>query len=116
MFISIFTMKAFHLQSDMNQSPHNHDSDGRKQAVPGDLARSSGDVFIVWRPNDFPYHYEDGIEHHVLWSSQALTHERIEQEIKERRKGYETVYWINPPVIMSIPGVWHCHILSRKPA
>jgi hypothetical protein len=28
---------------------------------------------------DFPYNYEEGIEHHVLWSSHPLTAERIQQ-------------------------------------
>lgn len=71
---------------------------------------------LVWRENDFGYYFEDGVFHHVLWSSRPLSADRLAEEVRRRRidEGYEAVWFVNPPVLMSVPGLWHAHIISRK--
>ncbi|KAL4520398.1 hypothetical protein Ndes2526A_g04968 [Nannochloris sp. 'desiccata'] len=57
---------------------------------------------------DFPYAFKHGIEHHVLWSSLPLDHDKIIIEATARRdsqQGWELIYFINPPVLKSVPAV-----------
>mmetsp|Transcript_3266 Transcript_3266/g.4447 ORF Transcript_3266/g.4447 Transcript_3266/m.4447 type:complete len:169 (-) Transcript_3266:162-668(-) len=69
---------------------------------------------LVWRENDFPYSLEDGIEHHVLWTTGELTEEIILKEATKNRPGYEFVHFINPPELRSVVDVEHAQIMSRK--
>jgi len=73
---------------------------------------------IVWRPNDFPYYFEAGIEHHILWYEQGPpTDESVAEAIARERPGYETVTWVNPVELQSVRGLHHAHVLSiRVPA
>ena len=83
---------------------------------------------LAWRRNDFPYNFEAGIEHHVLWSpSGPLPDEAIREEIAAWLSGlhpaasvgcgshsYETLWWVNPPELQSIRACWHAHVLLRR--
>jgi len=64
---------------------------------------------------DFPYSLEEGIEHHVLWSSAPLSTAEMEAEVSRHRDGYEYLIFVNPDVLKSIPTIWHAHVLSRRP-
>ena len=86
-------------------------------------------------PNDFPYCFESGIEHHVLWklggdvtdeevaaakaelldlnsAGRELSAERLEQVSNDADV---FLSWINPPALKSLPGIDHVHILLHKP-
>ena len=62
---------------------------------------------------EFPYYFEDGIEHHVVWSEKELTCDEVEKVIRENRNGYETVWFRNPLPLQTIPELWHVHVLSH---
>lgn len=42
---------------------------------------------VLKTPQDYPYWYEPGIEHHCIWCSRPLPEERIKQVCVERRHG-----------------------------
>jgi len=76
--------------------------------------RPAASIKPIWRDNDFPYNFSEGIEHHNLWSEKPLTGELLSKEIERHRAGWEFMYFVNPPALASIPAVWHAHIVSRK--
>lgn len=39
-------------------------------------------TLVILTVQDFPYNYEEGVEHHVLWSTQPLERDEIE-EVRE---------------------------------
>lgn len=51
--------------------------DGRKVACLPDTFNS--ELRVVWRNNDYPYYFAEGIEHHNIWSNRPLTAEELEQ-------------------------------------
>jgi hypothetical protein len=69
-------------------------------------------------PNDFPYFHEDGIEHYIYWKTKdPVTDQEIDQVKKELRQTYKAVdilFWVNPPVLKSIPEIDHVHFLFRR--
>jgi hypothetical protein len=85
----------------------------RAAIVPDNFTKAE---VLVWRENDFGYYFENGVSHHVLWSSRPLSEERLAEEVRTRMidQGYEVVWFVNPPMLMSVPGLWHAHIISRK--
>lgn len=67
---------------------------------------------IVFRENDFPYNLDEGIKHYLLWSNQDLSPLDIEECIKEHTAGaIETLWFINPVQLKSIPELWHAHVM-----
>ena len=49
---------------------------------------------MIWTPNDFPYKFEAGVEHHCVWcESSTVTRAEIDTVIEQNRtsKGYEAV-------------------------
>jgi hypothetical protein len=71
---------------------------------------------IVFRPNDFPYNFEENIAHDLLWSNRPLDAETISEIIAEemrKRKRKEFVYFENPAHLKTIPGIFHIHVFSK---
>lgn len=78
---------------------------------------------LIWRPNDFPYYYEPGIEHHLLWCTEPLEMEEIERLARERfapggagnatAKKRQHLIFVNPAPLQSVLAVWHAHVLVR---
>ena len=67
-----------------------------------------GDVSANEHVQDFPYTCEAGIEHHNIWCTAPLTMNEIELVIQAKRPreaGYDTMYFINPTELQSIPTV-----------
>jgi hypothetical protein len=72
--------------------------------------------------NDFPYYFEEGIEHYILWKLKgSVTYEEIkaaedhiinEEGRRERNKAAEIIHWVNPHHLKSLPEIDHAHILS----
>ena len=62
---------------------------------------------------DFPYALEDGIEHHNIWASRPLTAEQLRAEVEARRRGYESLHFVNPTALMSVPGVSRARCVRR---
>lgn len=57
------------------------------------------------RAQDFPYNFEPGVAHHLLWASKPLPPETITSIIQEQLPFHETLWWINPPELQSIQAV-----------
>jgi hypothetical protein len=77
---------------------------------------------IVLRQNDFPYDLPDGVYHYLLWSNckgsgtpTTLSREFIESylTISFPSTHYQTLFFVNPAALQSIPGIFHAHILLR---
>mmetsp|Transcript_3857 Transcript_3857/g.7966 ORF Transcript_3857/g.7966 Transcript_3857/m.7966 type:complete len:208 (-) Transcript_3857:276-899(-) len=101
-------VQVFGLETETNfMSSHK-----RKAVWPSDF--NAGEPMLVFRENDFPYSLEDGIEHHVLWSSSDLSEKAIRDVIAKERDGFESIFFINPPEYKSVHSIQHAHILSRK--
>lgn len=90
-------------------------ADGKKAA--GERRR------LVWRLNDFPYYYEPGIEHHLLWCTEPLDVAEVDRLARERFGGEEEeegrrpqrqhLVFVNPAPLQSVLAVWHAHVLVR---
>lgn len=78
--------------------------------------------------NDFPYYFQDDIEHWIVWkyshedSQGAISMLDIEWAIQQLKsneyqsggKVLDTLYWVNPPHLKSIPSIDHAHILCLR--
>uniref|UniRef100_A0A7R9W0K5 Uncharacterized protein n=1 Tax=Chlamydomonas euryale TaxID=1486919 RepID=A0A7R9W0K5_9CHLO len=76
----------------------------KKAAVKADVLTAPQPT-IVFQQNDFPYNFEAGVTHYVLWSSKPLSPDQINAQIEKHMPGQETVMFVNPPVLQSIPAV-----------
>jgi hypothetical protein len=80
----------------------------------------------VFTPNDFPYFFEPGAWHELLWSPFGpLTDAEIEAAIARRLSDeeeeggdrsdagatVEAVHWVNPIELKSVPAIWHAHVV-----
>ena len=67
--------------------------------------------------NDFPYNMEPGIEHLILWKTKEnITPHEIQETLRslqDRENVVDTLHWINPPHLKSLPGIDHVHFLCR---
>jgi hypothetical protein len=71
---------------------------------------------LVWRANAFPYHLEAGAAHWNLWADRALAPAALAAAARVRfpRKEEEDLAWyVNPPELMSVPELWHAHVVVR---
>eukprot|EP00878_Enallax_costatus_P001268 GHUV01001412.1.p1 GENE.GHUV01001412.1~~GHUV01001412.1.p1 ORF type:complete len:207 (+),score=46.43 GHUV01001412.1:94-621(+) len=85
-------------------------SGGKKEAV--DMEH--GTDLLVWHQNDFPYYFEDNVQHWLLWSTSGpLSHAAIEQETRQKFPDMDYLIFVNPAALQSIRDIWHCHVLVR---
>jgi hypothetical protein len=79
---------------------------------------------LIWRLNDFPYYYEAGIEHHLLWCTDPLSVDEVGRIARERfapggpgnassKKKRQHLVFVNPVALQSVLAVWHAHVLVR---
>uniref|UniRef100_A0A7S2SDB3 Uncharacterized protein n=1 Tax=Rhizochromulina marina TaxID=1034831 RepID=A0A7S2SDB3_9STRA len=96
------------------QVVHTDQGPRRRTCEPG-LAHAGRE--IVFRRNDFPYWFEDGVRHDVLWASRRppLSCAEVEEciQCEETLSGRQVIWWANPPHLKSIPQIDHVHIISR---
>ena len=59
----------------------------------------------VMKLNDFPYHFEEGIVHHCLWSSRALSASEVADQAQAAFPDSATLTFINPPELQSVTTV-----------
>ncbi|KAJ1914582.1 hypothetical protein H4219_004719 [Mycoemilia scoparia] len=75
---------------------------------------------IRFLPNDFPYAFEDGVEHWVMWSRKRLEPgfnppPIVENAVKTRfGSNIEWRYFVNPPSLQSVKELYHAHIFIKK--
>ena len=64
--------------------------------------------------NKFPYNVRKGIHHHVLISTDPLSESDVQELIDAQLTRARDVRWfVNDPLYLSIPELWHCHILWK---
>jgi hypothetical protein len=75
----------------------------------------NADARAVWRANDFPYNYEAGVSHYNVWCTRALGKDELDAVVEQHAPAanHETVRFVNPAALASIPSVWHAHVLVR---
>ncbi|KAI9141461.1 hypothetical protein BKA69DRAFT_1073528 [Paraphysoderma sedebokerense] len=72
---------------------------------------------IVFRMNDFPYHFSPGIIHYVLWNRIGGMKDAAILDFLKRRDelrgidGDNIVWWVNPVSRKTVKGIWHAHVL-----
>ena len=65
---------------------------------------------IVMSPNDFPYWFEDGMRHDVIWSSQGVvTETEVHRLAQMNLPGREIIWYANPPHLKSVPEIDRVH-------
>jgi len=90
------------------------DEDGKMRAV---KPAAGPGAQKVWRPNDFPYLLQPGIEHHIIWcEAGSITDQEVQEVLARERAGWETLVFENPPALRTVPELHHIHVFSRLPA
>ena len=88
--------------------------DGKRIAIRPTIVQTR----TVLLENDFPYHFDEGIHHMVLWKlgGEVLPSdiESSLQYIKTTYNSVDTAVYINPAHLKSILDVEHAHILFVK--
>lgn len=88
-------------------------SDQKKAALRPNAVESR----IVTASNDFPYHFDAGMEHFILWKTgSSITNDDITegiQKLTHERNAADSVFYINPPELRSILDLDHCHIILK---
>jgi hypothetical protein len=102
--------------------PSEMSSDGRLVAVrniqqENVTSTDSPSPMLSLKPNDFPYYFEDGVEHYCLWKlkGKVLDNEIRDavQQLQKIKKFTSFTYYTNPPNLQSILEVHHTHILIK---
>lgn len=79
--------------------------------------RDYSETRTVLVANDFPYYMDDGIVHYILWKTkEPISFEDIagaKEQLSRRMELIDTLHWINPPHLQSLPDIDHVHILCR---
>jgi hypothetical protein len=88
--------------------------EGLKRAVrnEGDSTTSPRTALVR---NDFPYCFEDSVQHWILWKLGAnCTEEDVQKaknDLQSQLRVQDMLHWVNPPRLQSLPGIDHVHIL-----
>jgi hypothetical protein len=115
------------------------DAEAAKAAAPlpdGGACESQTRRRLIWRLNDFPYYYEPGVEHHLLWCTEPLPIEEVDRLASERFGSSrdrgdncdangngnggssphrrQHLIFVNPAPLQSVLAVWHAHVLVRS--
>lgn len=106
---------------------------GLWQAIPPSSNDISKAPQMVLYLNDFPYFMDHNIDHWILWkldwnadhpnnnnhdasSKTTITNDEIEEAklnlCQQNTNVIETLHWINPPHLKSLPEIDHVHILT----
>jgi hypothetical protein len=88
------------------------DADGRRCC---DRASASGRRLV---DNDFPYWFEEGIEHKLLWSAGgALSAAEVDAELNASLSAdLDRIWMLNSIAAQSVRGLWHVHVFIRRKA
>lgn len=83
--------------------------------APVDNNTSKGKALVL---NDFPYYFEDGVEHWCLWKlGSDVTQEDLDWAIEDlSKRGYfsEFLHWVNPVHLKSLIDIDHAHIVCLR--
>ncbi len=113
---------------------HSQDCEGDLSSLPDLTAPPPGMQWTLKKPynckehppnqnqvlarNDFPYYFEDDMEHWCLWKLGGdVTEEEIEKAIQDMRKSgsfQDFVHWVNPIHLKSLPDIDHAHIVCLR--
>lgn len=86
-----------------------------KSQVPKDKSAVPSKILTQ---NDFPYDFEDGIEHWCVWKlGSDLAEDDISWGMEELRKRgiyKDVLYWVNSINLKSLPNIDHAHIVCLR--
>ena len=72
---------------------------------------------VIISENDFPYNFEAGILHFIIWKNGTalLSTDEIEESLRQILKmnpaAIDSAVYVNPPHLKSIPDIDHAHVL-----
>ncbi|MEW5306468.1 MAG: hypothetical protein WDW36_008930 [Sanguina aurantia] len=81
------------------------------------LGRSAAQLalYVGHRAEEFPYNLAPELSHDNLWSTQPLAPDRVQLLLEGFLPGRELLWWENPTVLQSVPGVSvHVWSLGRR--
>ncbi|KAJ1957772.1 hypothetical protein EC988_000659 [Linderina pennispora] len=89
----------------------------------GRFINDSADDYLMI-PNDYPYALPENTFHYIVWSKVAMSAgtvpDPVVKELFERRldelhgaAGRESLWFVNPPALQSIPEVVHGHLIVK---
>jgi hypothetical protein len=92
------------------------DGDGRRRAANAVSDSDSSRLALV--PNDFPYHFEPGIQHFILWKlgGEALKQSEVDDATNTLTSGAaakDALFWVNPAHLKSVLDIDHAHLIVR---
>ena len=64
--------------------------------------------------NIFPYEIGSGIGHYVLFSLKPMGSKDTESLLGRLLGGRDYAYFMNPPGLRSVPGLWHVQVFAKK--
>lgn len=75
---------------------------------------------LVLFPNDFPYYFEPGVHHYLLWKLNGVLNDAEVANaqrtvLQSHVHSVDTQFFVNPPTLRSIPEIDHAHILVFAP-
>jgi hypothetical protein len=110
-----FVSVADYLRHVVFGAPATPGADGRLAApAPPGFGAPAAPPRLVWRANDFPYHLEAGAVHWNLWADRALAPAALAAAVRARfpqREEEDLAWYVNPPELMSVPALWHAHVV-----
>ena len=67
-------------------------------------------------PQDFPYNFTPDIRHYNVWCTRPLPPAELAAVVAHHAPAatHDTLSFVNPVALASIPSVWHAHVLVRK--
>lgn len=67
---------------------------------------------------DFPYNYAPGIRHYNVWCTRPLPPAELASIVEQHVPSttHDTLTFVNPAALASIPSVWHAHVLAKAKA
>ena len=65
---------------------------------------------------DFPYNFTPDIRHYNVWCTRPLPPDELASVISRHAPAAtdDTLCFVNPAALASIPSVWHAHVLVRE--
>jgi hypothetical protein len=79
---------------------------------------NNGPIYSL-EPNEYPYDLGKNIKHMVLWASEPLEKDKVEEILKQEFKQLNNVvkdyFWFEQTVEQkSVKGIWHIHVFIES--
>mmetsp|Transcript_22055 Transcript_22055/g.32869 ORF Transcript_22055/g.32869 Transcript_22055/m.32869 type:complete len:212 (+) Transcript_22055:14-649(+) len=111
-------LKAFRQKSiELAKSGKSSDQDCKDQFLLPEFKWSvtASSILVYIAPNAFPYHFEKGVSHLVMWTENNSTSLNQFEDVALQKypKGHDMIIWVNHMSMRSIPGILHAHLVVQ---